>query len=154
LTVTIPPYQSGWTVTASPDGTLTDKDGKTFPYLFWEGTTKILLPMDEGFCVKGEDTEAFLLDILPRLGLIEQEYTEFIAYWLPRMEGHPYNVITFQTDAYEALAPLTISPAPDAILRVFMTFRASETPIALPEQEIEPFTRHGFTVIEWGGREQ
>ena len=154
LTVTIPPYENGWTVTASPDGTLTDKDGKTYPYLFWEGKTNVLLPTDEGFCVKGEETEAFLLDILPRLGLIEREYTEFIDFWLPRMEGNPYNVITFQTDAYEALAPLTVSPAPDAVLRVFMSFRASETPVELPTQEIESFARHGFTVIEWGGREQ
>ncbi len=154
LTVTIPPYQNGWTVIAAPDGTLTDKDGWIYPYLFWEGTTKVLLPMDEGFCIKGEDTKDFLLDALPRLGLIESEYTEFIDFWLPRMEGNPYNIITFQTDAYEALAPLAISPTPDAILRVFMTFRASETPVALPEQEIKSFTRHGFTVIEWGGREQ
>ncbi len=154
FTVTIPPYENGWTVTASPDGTLTDKDGKTYPYLFWEGITEVILPIDEGFCVKGEDTEAFLLDILPRLGLIEQEYSEFIDYWLPRMEGNPYNVITFQTDAYEALAPLTVSPAPDAVLRVFMSFRASETPVELPQQEIESFTRHGFTVVEWGGEER
>jgi len=154
LTVTIPPYENGWTVTAAPDGTLTAKDGKTYPYLFWEGTATVVLPMDKGFCVKGKDTEAFLLDILPRLGLIEHEYTEFIDYWLPRMEGNPYNVITFQTDSYEALAPLTVSPAPDSVLRVFMTFRASETPVDLLEQEIESFTRHGFTVVEWGGREQ
>ena len=154
FTVTIPPYENGWTVTASPDGTLTDKDGKTYPYLFWEGKTEILLPMDEGFCVKGEDAEAFLLDLLPRLGLIEHEYTEFIDFWLPRMEDNPYNVITFQTDAYEALAPLTVSPAPDAVLRVFMSFRASETPVELPEQKIESFTRHGFTVVEWGGEER
>ena len=154
LTVTIPPYENGWTVTAAPDGTLTDKDDKTYPYLFWEGKTNVLLPMDEGFCVKGEETETFLLDILPRLGLIEREYTEFIDFWLPRMEGNPYNVISFQTDAYEALAPLTVSPAPDAILRVFMSYRASETLVELPTQEIESFTRHGFTVIEWGGRKQ
>ena len=154
FTVTIPPYENGWTVIAAPDGTLTDKDGKTYPYLFWEGKTNVLLPMDEGFCVKGEETETFLLDILPRLGLIEREYTEFIDFWLPRMEGNPYNVISFQTDAYEALAPLTVSPAPDAVLRVFMSFRASETPVELPEQEIESFTRHGFTVVEWGGEER
>jgi hypothetical protein len=154
LTVTIPPYENGWTVTASPDGTLTDQDGKTYPYLFWEGITSVILPMDEGFCVKGKDTEAFLLDILPRLGLIEHEYSEFIDYWLPRMEGNAYNVITFQTDAYEAIAPLTVSPAPDAVLRVYMSFRPSETPVNLPEQEIESFTRHGFTVVEWGGEER
>ncbi len=154
FTVTAPPYHDGWTITASPDGTLTDGEGSTYPYLFWEGVTSALLPMDEGFCVRGTDTKDFLLDVLPRLGLIETEYTEFIDYWLPRMESSPYNVITFQTDAYEALAPLTVSPAPDAVLRVFMSFYPSETPVELPAQELLPFVRQGFTVVEWGGREQ
>ena len=154
LTTTIPPYQDGWTVTASPDGTLTDREGNRYPYLFWEGVTTGLLPIDKGFCVRGEETEAFLLDILPRLGLIEREYTEFIDYWLPFMKNNPYNIISFQTDAYEALAPLTISPAPDAVLRVFMSFYASQKAIEIPAQRIEPFVRHGFTVVEWGGEER
>ena len=33
LTCTYPAYQDGWTVTASPDGTLTDNQGHTYNYL-------------------------------------------------------------------------------------------------------------------------
>ena len=37
LTCTYPAYQDGWNVSASPDGTLTDADGQTYNYLYWEG---------------------------------------------------------------------------------------------------------------------
>ena len=33
LTCTYPAYEDGWTVSARPDGTLTDKDGQTYRYL-------------------------------------------------------------------------------------------------------------------------
>ena len=35
LTCTYPAYEKGWTVTASPDGTLTDEAGKQYNYLYW-----------------------------------------------------------------------------------------------------------------------
>ena len=38
LTCTYPAYgENGWTVTAAPDGTLRDKAGQTYNYLYWEG---------------------------------------------------------------------------------------------------------------------
>ena len=56
LTCTYPAYNGGWTVTASPDGTLTDGRGQTYNYLYWEGETHAQWDMSEGFCIKGEDT--------------------------------------------------------------------------------------------------
>ncbi len=154
FTVTIPEYKDGWTVTAHPDGTLIAEDGKTYPYLFWEGIPESeVLTLTEGFCVRGEDTETFLLDILPRLGLIEKEYTEFIDFWLPRMEGNAYNVIRFNDPAYMETATMNISPAPDTVIRVFMSFTASESYVELPEQHFDTPARNGFTAVEWGGCE-
>ena len=40
LTCTYPAYQKGWTVTAAPDGTLTDANGQQYNYLYWEGKHK------------------------------------------------------------------------------------------------------------------
>ena len=34
LTVTYPAYEDGWAVTAHPDGTLVDAEGKEYSYLF------------------------------------------------------------------------------------------------------------------------
>jgi hypothetical protein len=154
LTTTYPVYQDGWEVTAEPDGTLTDKrDGKEYSYLFWEGLTNAEYDLSKGFVVKGEVTRDFLQTILPKMGLLPKEYNEFIVYWLPKMEGNPYNLITFQTDRYTEGAKLTISPEPDSILRVFMAYRPLSTPVSVEEPEIVPFERKGFVVVEWGGSE-
>ena len=155
LTCTYPalPEEGTWTVTAAPDGTLTDSAGQTYSYLYWEGTSQAPYDFSEGFCVKGEDTAAFLEEALEQMGLTRREANEFIVYWLPRMEQNPYNLIAFQGEAYTDRAPLTVTPAPDSVLRVFMAWQALEEPVELPEQELPAFQRQGFTLVEWGGAE-
>ena len=69
LTCTYPAYEDGWTVTAAPDGTLTDEAGQTYNYLYWEGVTRTAYDFSRGFCVPGADTAAFLEDALAQLGL-------------------------------------------------------------------------------------
>lgn len=153
FTRTIPEHGDGWSVIASPDGTLT-VNGQTYPYLFWEGIVyDAEMPMDVGYCVAGSDVEAFFSDVLIRMGLTPGEAADFMEYWVPRMAKNPYNIIAFQTEAYEAIAPLTVSPVPDAVLRIFMTYRASDVPADLPAPKILPFERKGFTLVEWGGGE-
>lgn len=124
LTCTYPAYGNGWAVTACPDGTLTDDAGQTYSYLYWEGTDTIAYDFSQGFCVAGTDTAAFLEDALAQLGLTRREANEFIVYWLPQMQENPYNLIAFQSDRYTQAAKLTIDPAPDTLLRVFMGLEA------------------------------
>ena len=153
LTCTYPAYEDGWTVTAAPDGTLTDATGQTYNYLYWEGISQGEYDFSQGFCVPGEDTAAFLEDALARLGLTRREANEFIVYWLPRMEANPYNLIAFQAEDYTNHARLTVTPEPDSLLRVFMAWKPLEAPADLPAQELPAFKRTGFTVVEWGGAE-
>ena len=153
LTCTYPAYEDGWTVTAAPDGTLRDEAGQTYSYLYWEGVTRTEYNFSRGFCVPGADTAAFLEDALSRLGLTRREANEFIVYWLPRMAANPYNLIAFQAEAYTDHARLTVTPEPDSLLRVFMAWKPLEAPADLPAQELPPFKRTGFTVVEWGGAE-
>ena len=154
LTTTYPPYEDGWVVTASPDGTLLNHaDGKEYSYLFWEGETDTAYDLSEGWCVRGEDTMAFLQQTLSEIGLTPKEYNEFIVYWLPQMEDNPYNLITFQGECYTDAAVLNVSPEPDSVLRVFMAWKALDTPVEIEPQEIAPFSRDGFTLVEWGGTE-
>ena len=153
LTCTYPKYKGGWAVTAAPDGTLTDANGQTYNYLYWEGLTDAAYDFSKGFCVPGEDTAAFLEDALAKLGLNRKEANEFIVYWLPLMEGNAYNLIAFQEDAYTSLAELTVSPAPDTMIRVFMAWQSLESPIEIESQELTAPERTGFTVVEWGGTE-
>ena len=158
LTVTYPDYDSaeGWTVTADPDGTLTDKKGRKYSYLFWEGDINIKPDLSRGFCVKGEDTAAFLEKALAELGLNDKEADDFITYWLPQMMGNKYNVITFQTKEYEDVAHLYVTPRPDTVIRVNMLWYPSEKQVNIRPQEltsVNPSVRKGFTVVEWGGEE-
>ncbi|MBQ4578630.1 MAG: hypothetical protein IJA84_06150, partial [Clostridia bacterium] len=132
---------------------LTDERGQTYNYLYWEGEGTERYDFSRGFCVPGSDTAAFLEDALAQLGLTRKEANEFIVYWLPRMEQNPYNLIAFQQEAYTDAAPLTVTPAPDSILRVFMAWRPLEAPVDIPAQTLPAFERCGFTVVEWGGTE-
>lgn len=155
LTSTYPAYNDGWNVLASPDGTLIDPlTGREYYCLFWEGVTDAVYDFSTGFCVAGEDTAAFLEETLAELGLNEREANEFIIYWLPRMETNPYNLIAFQTDAYTDNAVLTVEPAPDCMIRVFMAWKPSAEPVEIePQQLAAEYDRSGFTVVEWGGTE-
>lgn len=151
LTCTYPAYDDGWTVTAYPDGTLTDADGQTYNYLYWEGVNDVDYDFSQGFCVPGGDTAAFLEDALAALGLNRREANEFIVYWLPQMEANAYNLIAFQSDVYTEAAKLTVEPAPDTLLRVFMAWQPLTQPQDIPAQTLTAPARTGFTVVEWGG---
>lgn len=155
LTTTYPAYEDGWTVTAQTDGTLTNqKDGREYSYLFWEGVSdEMEYDFSQGFCVKGEDTAAFLQEILPEIGLIPREYNEFIVYWLPRMEGNAYNLISFQGENYTEHARLTVTPEPESLLRVYMAWKPLDEAVEIAPQTFSGFERSGFTVVEWGGCE-
>jgi len=153
LTCTYPAYEDGWHVTAQPDGTLTDENGQTYNYLYWEGLSYAPYDFSRGFCVAGEDTAAFLEEALADLGLTRREANEFIVYWLPLMEANPYNLISFQSEAYTDRAALMVDPAPDTEIRVFMAWQGLEEAIGIEPQQLTAPERQGFTLVEWGGTE-
>ena len=151
FTFTYPEYNNGWNVTAKPDGTIIS-DGKEYSYLFWEGLMPTFKPdFKEGFVVKGSDSAEFLRETLSQMGLTPKEYNEFIVYWAPKLQENEYNKIYFAEDDYTDEAKLEINPKPDSILRVFMVYEKADENTVLPKQEIKPFERKGFTVVEWGG---
>ena len=153
LTATYPAYENGWTVTAEPDGTLYAENGDEYSYLFWEGENNTDYDFSTGFCVAGADTADFLREKLAEIGLTPREYNEFIVYWLPKMQDNPYNLISFQSEAYTDAAKLDIDPTPDSVLRVFMAWKPLHRPQTIEPQTFTPFARDGFTVVEWGGCE-
>ncbi|WP_295086857.1 dockerin type I repeat-containing protein [Ruminococcus sp.] len=155
LSTTYPKYNNGWDVTAYPDGSLLNKaDGTHHKYLFWDAVNcRTRFDFSRGFCISGSDTESFLKEKLTFMGLAEEEMNEFIVYWLPKMEHNKYNLIAFQNDVYTNSAKLDIAPAPDSLLRIFMTYIPLEEAIDIQPQQLETFERKGFTVVEWGGSE-
>ena len=158
LTCTYPRYdqENGWTVKTSADGVLTDAKGRQYEYLFWEGNVDMDADLSKGFCVRGEDTAAFLEEALSELGLSDTEADTFIMYWLPQMESNPYNVIAFQTENYEEAAKLDVDPLPDTVVRVSMIYYASDEYVKMEEQDLSEMNpalseREGFVLVEWGG---
>lgn len=152
LIVTEPEYGEGWNVTAHPDGRIIAENGEEYPYLFWEGEKAYELDKTAGFCVSGDNTEAFLHEKLSYLGLSENEAADFMEFWLPHMEKNAYNIIRFHGADYTDNAVLDISPLPDTVIRVYMTFEAADEYVDIAPQALaQAPARSGFTVVEWGG---
>ena len=153
LSCAYPAYRDGWTVSAKPDGTMTDlSTGRSLYALYWEGRNADFRMTDEGFCVAGADTAAFLEKALSKLGLNEREAEEFIIYWLPLMEDNAYNYIHFASaEEIENYMPLSFSVQPDSVIRINMVWKALDAPVALNAQVLETPERSGFAVVEWGG---
>jgi len=154
FTYTEPVYNNGWRVTASPDGTLINRDdGQVYPYLFWEGRGGMYVSPSRYWVVEQAKVHDFLVSTLARLGLNEKETADFLEFWEPRMQSAAYYKIGFYgTGVMDQLAPLSLSEKPDTIIRILMDYQPLESPIkanppVLPAMPV----REGFTVIEWGG---
>lgn len=154
ITVSEPLYEDGWTVTADPDGRLTDTAGRTWDYLFWEGITNFVPQTEVGYCVAGEDAAEFLAQQLPLWGLQGKEIDEFIEYWLPVMEANPWQIVTFNDPGYLNAVTYTIAPMPDRLIQVFMMLIPVDEPINLTPPTLptaEELSREGYVAVEWGG---
>jgi hypothetical protein len=154
MTVSDPFYNGGWQVKAEPNGQLTEiKSGKQYPYLFWEGRGGLYQTPEKGFLMKKENIATELPEKLAQLGLNANEIKDFMEFWYPRMQAKPYYFVTFLgTQQMNQLAPLTINPRPDTVVRILMDFTPLDKPVdVLPLSLGRTPARKGFTVIEWGG---
>ncbi len=150
---TIPAYGSGWNVIAKPNGEILNVADKViYPYLFWEGRGGQYQTPDKGWVVRQEDLHDFLVSKLASLGLNAQESKDFMEFWEPKMAGSPYYFVTFMGNTtMNYIAPLTITPKPDTVIRILMDYLPLEKPIAVSPFTIHTPERKGFTVVEWGG---
>ncbi len=153
FSVTEPEYLNGWDVMASPDGKLKDiKTGKDYPYLFWEGGLAGYETPKEGFVVARQDIKNFFKDKLSYIGLNEKEINDFSDFWVRKMKEKPFYFVTFTlSDDMDKLAPLSIEPKPDTVIRVLMDYEALDESVSVPTQTLPKINRNGFVVVEWGG---
>jgi hypothetical protein len=154
FTKTVPAYGNGWTVWAEPSGVLKNlADGKTYPYLFWEGNSSAKLSIDQGWTLAKKDIASKLPVALTSMGLSTKESADFMEFWLPKLQAvtTPYVRFNFEgTAAMNIVAPLTITPAPDSLLRVFMVYQGvNQAGLSMPAYTAP--ARSGFSVVEWGG---
>ncbi|MCL2869810.1 hypothetical protein FWF48_03315 [Candidatus Saccharibacteria bacterium] len=154
ITAQYPDYNNGWNVIAQPNGDLREVGtGRELYALYYE--SRNIVPTQrqtDGFVIKSAATAEFLQQILPKLGLNARESEEFIVYWLPVLQQNKWNYIRFLTaDEIDANQKLTVSPAPDTVIRVWMSYEPLNKPISVKPQQINIPARQGFIVVEWGG---
>ncbi|KAF7330044.1 Ubiquitin family protein [Mycena kentingensis (nom. inval.)] len=189
-----------WRVWIKPDGTLLDESsGAEVSYLFWEASTNlpahselspppspilgaadVFRPVLARSAFKADSSVALTIEELPlyldaalvELGLDTEARTSFITYWLPALNHHKCVLLSFLPQAsYESAAPLTVTPHPDVVTRVFMIFRAlgeqeamlwegKENRDASMWREVVGVPSKAkqqdmslFRVLEWGGME-
>lgn len=157
VTESIPAYEKGWKVKATPEGKIFDlKTNEEYPYLFWESKDRnTQIDMSKGFCIPVVELNMFFKEKLSKLGLNEKEIADFNEFWIPSIEkeGKPYVFITFYDQArIDKEAPLKITPKPDSVIRVYFDHKVLDAPINVEGQELTANERKGFAVVEWGGR--
>ncbi|MCX6809563.1 MAG: hypothetical protein NTZ65_02340 [Candidatus Berkelbacteria bacterium] len=152
ITKSEPEYKNGWNVLANPDGKL-QLDGKTFPYLFWEGLGKGVYPqIDFGSVVAKSDVVNKIETDLKSMNLNDKEIADFLDFWTPKMPDQPFVRLSWLTNKeLDRLAPISVTPKPDSIIRVFLDFVGLDKKIDLKPQQLPQFERKGFSVVEWGG---
>lgn len=147
------PAATGWqNVLARPNGQLTYQ-GKSYSSLLWEGYGNGQYPaITSGTVVPGNQAAATVRAEMKELGFLPNEINDFMAFWGPKLPHTPYVRLTwFGTNQVQALAPLTVWPHPNTVLRAFLDFQGLQQPISIPAQQLTGTPRRGFTVVEWGG---
>ncbi len=154
VSVSEPALNDGWNVIANSDGEILNlADYSLYPYLFYEGYSYDFETPEEGFVVAKEDVDSFFDEKLSVLGLNEKEIADFKEFWVPILSEDSYYFITFiPQEEFDDYAPLTVSPTPDSVIRIFFDYKGLEDPIEVTEQKLSTPVREGFSVIEWGGR--
>jgi hypothetical protein len=152
ITKSEPEYGNGWSAIAYPSGKIV-ADGKIYPYLFWEGLGFGSYPaINEGTIVESSKVKSTIESQLTYIGLNKTEISDFLEFWMPKMPSKKFVRLTWlQNKEMDKLAPLSISPKPDNIIRVFLDFEGLDSSIAIKSQNLIRGERNGFTAVEWGG---
>ena len=143
-----PPYMNGWRVEVDSSG----KIDQQYDYLIYEAHTPDEYQYNSGWVVSRDTLVSFFRNNLLKIGFSEQEETDFISYWIPRLSDHTFYFIypQFAGDIQKVIQ-LNVSPVPDNILRLFYVIKGSESNEAqLMTPSIPIFKRNGFVVAEWG----
>ena len=105
---------------------------------------------EEGYVIRAAYREKDMSSMLGPYGFNEKETAEFIEYWASHLVGDvDYVFYPQETDAVEQVMPLSVSPKPDHVMRIWFY---AEPLITAPEPVTHPekIVREGFYVVEWG----
>ncbi|MDR2063743.1 MAG: hypothetical protein LBQ02_03055 [Candidatus Nomurabacteria bacterium] len=145
---------TGWDdVWAEPNGALTYQ-GQKYDSLYWEGLGLGEYPSVDGVgtVVAQADLFSTVRTQLRQQGLNAKETVDFMMFWADKLPTTPFVKLTWlSTEQMNQLAPLTVSPRPQTMIRVFLDAQGLQQPMVLQPQEFTAPERDGFTLVEWGG---
>lgn len=152
LIVSIPEYEAGWTVDSSADGNLVTEAGEEYDFLFYEShTVKGLFDTQSGFRIDATDRQTRWENILTEYGFNEEEIQDFIEFWNVKLDADKdYIMYPQYTETVDEAMPIIVEPYPENMIRIWFVFEEYKGQ-EYREEQIESFSREGYTVVEWGG---
>ena len=153
LTTSIPDYDTGWSVTNLGNGKLAGEEGSTYDYLFYESvTSKALFQREAGYHISAAEREEAFRDILTAMGFTPAEIDDFVEFWCRRLDdGVDYIMYPQDTATVDLAMPVTVTPEPDHMERIWFVFEQDEGQQAATPETIVLERDDSRTVIEWGG---
>ncbi len=152
ILISIPEYEAGWTVDASADGTLLTEAGEEYDFLFYESmTVKGMFDTQSGFRIDAGDRSSQWESILAEYGFNEEEIADFVEFWDVKLDADKdYIMYPQYTETVDEAMPIVVAPVPENMVRIWFVFE-EYTGQEYEEEQIVPFSREGYTVVEWGG---
>jgi len=148
ITESIPKYTDGWLIDVEPSGRINDN----YDYLYYECEITDIFQKSEGWLIKGVDVERFFNANLESYGFNENEKSDFLEYWVPRIENEKdYYVYPQLNSIINQVIELKLSIVPEESFRLFYLIEAAAgEKVKLMEPKIKKIRRNGFTLVEWG----
>jgi len=146
----------GWKqVLAHPSGKLEYQD-KSYRELFFESEVDHVNQPTNGIVIPVGNLTNELDKQITKLGLIGDEKTEFIDFWVPKLQAlHTPYILFSVLDRVEKerVDHINITPKPNTFISFITYFK----PLTIPYTGLPTLTlpktpqRIGFTAVEWGG---
>lgn len=143
-----PAYDNGWTVNVDPSG----KINQEYDYLFYESSTPEVYQSQAGWIISKDSLKEFFSDNLSKSGFNDNEKSDFLEYWVPRLVDYDYYIIYPQySPEIERIIKLNFSVKPDNVIRLFYVIKGTvNNKLNLLTPVIPQFKREGFVAAEWG----
>jgi len=143
----VPIYNNGWYVHVDNKGKIDNK----YDYLFYEAIQPDVWQYDKGWCIERELLLEFFQTNLQGYNFTEEEISDFIDYWIPRLIDYDfYNIYPQEGNIIEKVIKINLSIQPKNINRLFYVVIGKMEYEQLEASSINTFYRNGFTVTEWG----
>ena len=153
LAFTYPQTTGKWKGTATKNGF--DIAGKHYPYLFWEANMNLSRQMkwENTSIIRKDQVLTYLEKVCEKVGLNDNERTDLITYWGPRMMTYEYvEVLALTEDIDRLFGELTTSDQSFEIERFYIIFRKSNKQDERWNlEQLKSFKRSPKFILEWGG---